>query len=182
MPLVQQAKEEDIAPYGVQPNDNTMTFHERLMHLFQPQEFVTVKNVDDETFIWQFMPPESENIEYTPDPMKITHRGDPEVWMIEPGQTETIVGANAYLMIEGLYKKLVAKKRFTTAGIKNPEDPHQPINFSFSDGEQQDRIIRQIYKGKAQPIFAPVEDKVETPKVEAHAITGQQTGNTPKKD
>lgn len=151
MPLIQKSNKE-ITPYGVTPNDNTMSFQERCMKLFAAHEYVTVQNVDSEAYIWQYMPAHEEEFEYTSDPMKITRRGDPEMWMLDAGQSETIVGANAYIMMEGLFKKLAAKKKLADT----PEIEGQARNFSFSDGEQQQKWIEKIYVGKAvTPFVAP---------------------------
>lgn len=152
MPLVPQAAQKKAELYGVKQNDNTKTFQERLMERFQPTEFVTVMNVDTEVFTWQYMPASSEEFSFTEDPMKITHRGQPELWEIQPGERETIVGANAYVMMDGLYKKMVAKKRLS----ESPETPGQAINFNYSDSGQQEKWIDKILIGKATPTFAPV--------------------------
>lgn len=149
MPQVTRAKQQDTVAYGTVPNQNVMLFQERLMLLFKPHEYVTVMNVDDETFRWQYMPATSEEFEYTADPMKITRRGLPEIWEIAPGAQETIVGASAYIMIDGLYKKLTAKRKLA----ESPEITGQAINFSFADGGQQQKWINKIFIGKATPTF-----------------------------
>jgi hypothetical protein len=137
---------------------------ERLMKRFAPQDYVRVTNIDDEPFRWQYLPAHEEEFEYTPDPMKITRRGQPEVWEVAPGATEVIVGANAYLMIEGLYKKCIAKTVLSTA----PAKEGQARNFNYADGGQQEKYINLIYGGKATPTFdAPVASEpkgLEAPK------------------
>lgn len=136
-------------PYGVNETNNKKTLQERLMDRFAPHEFVIVKNVDDMPVMWQYLPATSEEFEYTPDPMKITRRGQPELWQIEPGAEEALVGANAYLMIDAMYKQLVAKKKLANG---NPQ-PGQALNFNFADGGQQEAFINQIFLGKTQPNF-----------------------------
>lgn len=173
MPQVTQVKE--ATPYGVSQSNNTLLFQERLMLLFKPHEYVTVMNVDDEPYIWQYMPASSEEIEITADPMKITHRGDPEVWMIEPGDKETIVGANAYIMIDGLYKKLTAKKKLAD----NPDTHGQAINFSFSDSEQQQKWINRIYLGKATPTFQSTNVEEDLGLEDAAVTAAKQTLTRP---
>ena len=141
-------------------------FQERLMKRFSPTDFVTVQNVDNEPYMWQYMPAEKEHIEMVDGIQRNTFRDAPELWVIEPGQTEVIVGGNAYVMIEGLYKKLVAKKNFDNEGLE--VDPltgnypqHQAINFSFSDGGQQEKWINRIFIGKATPTFTSVSNPLE---------------------
>lgn len=150
MPKLELTRETPQA-YGTQVNDNDKTLRERLMDLFTPRDFVTVINIDDEAFIWQYLPADSEDVEYTPDPMKITHRKDPEVWVLEPGQSETIVGESAYIMIDNLYKKLVAKKKIQATPN---QEPTQARAFNYADGGQQETWINRIFLGIATPTFA----------------------------
>jgi hypothetical protein len=176
MPKVEQSQltqeGANVAPYGVAMNDNTKTFRERLMERFNASQFVRVKNIDDETFTWQYLPAENEEVSFTPDPMKITHRKPPEVWAIDAGKEDVLVGANAYLMIEGLYKKLAAKKTLATM----PDEPGVARNFNFSDADAQERIINQIFQGIENPTFGtPVAAVSETvapePKKEATGVS-----------
>lgn len=154
MPQINTAANKDIKPYGIQPNTNQKSFQERLMDKFKAHEYVKVINVDDELFMWQYMPAEKEEYEYTPDGMhRHTRREDPEVWMLDPGESETIVGANAYLMIEALYKKLITKKAVMTMEVK----PGQARSFNFADGTAQDHWIGRIFLGKEVPTFTPVK-------------------------
>jgi hypothetical protein len=95
----------DAKTYGAQDVDSKLSFRERLMTRFQSHEYVRVKNIDNEPFRWQYLPSHNEEIEFTPDPMKITHRDDVETYILNPGKSEVIIGENAYVMIEALYKK-----------------------------------------------------------------------------
>ena len=54
-------------------------------------------------------------------------------------------------MIEGLYKKLVAKKKIADTPDQQPTVAR---NFSFSDGAQQEKWIDRILLGKEAPSFA----------------------------
>lgn len=138
--------------YGTQRVQNDLTFQERLMKRFAAHEWVNVKNVDNDPIVWQYLPAHLEEHEYTTDPMQITRRGEPEVWQLDPEDTEPIIGASAYIMIEALYKQIVAKKR--TLEIKDA--PLLGRNFNFSDATQQEFWISKIYQGKAQPFGADV--------------------------
>lgn len=155
----QQAAVTQAQPYGVAPTNNTKTLQERLMERFAAHEFVMVENIDDETLVWQYLPASSEEFEYTPDPMKITRRGQPELWSLEAGAQEALIGANAYLMIDALYKKLVAKKVLSSG----PSVPGQAKNFNYADGGQQEDFISRIVKGKVQPSFNIPATEVPAP-------------------
>lgn len=166
-------------PYGAAGSaNNTLTLQERMMKRFAPHQFVRVKNIDSETVVWQYLPTDKEEFEYTPDPMKITHRDRPEMWAIHPGESEVIVGANAYLMINTLYKNLVAKK--VVAG--SPDVPGRARNFNYADGQQMEDYLDQIFMGVETPTFGQPEpvaattDRDET--YEAKAIEAEKSKKT----
>jgi hypothetical protein len=154
---------QDNAPklYGLEKTENAIPFQERLMRLFKPQEFVTIKNVDDEPCYWQYMPAENEQENFSEDGMqKIITRSNPEMWVIQPGETEVLVGANAYRALDVMYKAYTAKS--TLRKFKDPTQPqfnekneHLPKNFNFADGGAQDRFLDIAYIGKATPSFQP---------------------------
>jgi hypothetical protein len=146
--------------YGTDKVENTIPFQERLMRLFKPQEFVTIKNIDDEPLYWQYMPADNETETMSEDGMqKQIHRNAPEMWVIAPGETEVLVGASAYRALDVLYKNVTAKK--TLSRYTDPLSPrfddknqHLPKNFNFADGGLQENFIEQAYLGKAVPTFA----------------------------
>jgi len=155
MPLVTKTSTTDVKPYGIQENTNQKLFRERLMDRFKPTEYVKVINVDDEPFMWQYMPADNEEYEFTPDGMhRHTRRAEPEVWTLEPGESETIVGGNAYLMIEDLYKKIKSKKVVATVEVK----PGMARAFNYADGTQQDYWIDKILVGKEIPTFTSANE------------------------
>ena len=134
---------------------------DKLHEMFQGTDFVRVVNVDtEEDYIWQWMPPQKEEVSFTDGtvPMKITHRGDPEIWKLGKGQSGTLVGANAYVMIDGLVKRMMAKK--TIARDPNTK-PGQARNFNFSDDVAQQEWINVIYLGLDNP-FDTEDFKVAT--------------------
>lgn len=152
---------QDKAPelYGVKPQTNSMMFQERLLKLFQPQQFVNMKNIDDETLYWQCVPETSETVTYTQGgSMKDTHRLPPEQWYLMPGDTEPIPGYAALVGFDALYKKVAAKS--TLKQYKDPSNPqyskdgsYTPRNFNFSDANVQEATINEAFKGIAVPTF-----------------------------
>lgn len=136
--------------YGTQPQDERLSFRERLMKRFSAHDWVRVINVDDEAFTWQYLPQHAEDFEFTPDPMKITRRGEVEAYRLDPGQSEVIIGENAYVMIEALYKKVVSKRVIDRT-------PGQPAtlarNFNWNDATAQEELINEIFLGKESPSF-----------------------------
>ncbi len=62
-------------------------------------------------------------------------------------------------MIEGLYKKLTAKRAIT----RSPKmQPGQARNFNFSDESHQDYWIGEIFLGKESPQFSTPAPKPDT--------------------
>lgn len=145
--------------YGTEQIQNTMPFQERLSKLFKAQEFVTIKNIDDEPVYWQYMPADNEVENFSEDGVqRQIYRESPEMWVIMPGETEVIVGASAYRALDVMYKNYTAKstlRKFAdpTAPQFNPEGKHLPKNFNFADGGAQDAFIKKAYLGKAIPAF-----------------------------
>jgi hypothetical protein len=124
----------------------------KLMKLFSATDFVKVINIDDQPFRWQYMPAQNEEITFDVSsstvPMKNVHREPPEVYEIAPQQTAIIVGASAYLMIEGLIKQCLASR----ATRERPNiGPGQARQFGFDDDIKQDEYVKQIYLGKQFP-------------------------------
>lgn len=144
---------DEAQAYGVKPADQRLMFRERLMNRFASHEWVRVINIDDEDFIWQYLPKHAEEFEFTPDPMKVTHRGEVEAYRLTPGESEVVVGENAYIMIESLYKKLIAKKVI----LRTPDQPTTMArNFNWTDPVSQEEFIDRIYLGKEAPSFKNV--------------------------
>lgn len=145
----------------IQPNDNKYTannvnvkklFRERLMDRFRPNDFVRVINPDNEAFVWSYLPTAKEDLQMSSDGMhRYAMRDDAEWYQLDPGESEVIVGENAYVMIEALFKKMVAKKLYDTQGEYKQGMPAR--NFNFSDALAQEQLIDKIYLGKEQPNF-----------------------------
>jgi hypothetical protein len=154
-------------PYGLDKVENAIPFQERLMRLFKPQEFVTIKNITDEACYWQYMPQDSETENFSEDGMqRIITREDPEMWVILPGETEVLVGASAYRALDVMYKNFAAastlrKFKDPSAPQYNEKNEHLPKNFNFADGGAQDAFIKKAYLGKATPTFGNIEQPMQ---------------------
>ena len=150
MPQIQAKDIKQHEIYGQTDVDLSITFRDRLMNRFAAHEFVQVMNIDDEPMEWQYLPEYAEQISSTDEGTKITKRDDPELWRIEPGETDVLNGACAYLMIENLYKKLVIKK---VGVVEKPQSGKEVRNFNFKDPLRAEQIIDMIYQGKVNPSF-----------------------------
>lgn len=139
-------------------------FRERLRDRYEPSEYVRVINIDNEPFYWQFFPSNGEEVTFTDNGAVrvVTGRqrfnstydakipGNEQQWMINPGETEVLIGENADLFIEGLYKKLVVKKRIQE--VPSIEKT-QARNFNWNDGLLQEQMIDKIFLGIEKPNF-----------------------------
>lgn len=154
--------------YGVDKVENTIPFQQRLFERFKPAEYVTVKNITGEAIYWQYMPQDGEEIQFSEDGyQRQIYRQEPEMWMIEAGQTEALVGASAYLALDTMYKKWAADsilKRFKDPSSPNYDErgQHLPKNFNYADAGMQEDFINQAYLGKATLAFNTSEGE-ETP-------------------
>lgn len=112
------AEQESFLPAGFMPTptladitqDDSLTFRERLVKKFQPNQFVRVVNIDNEPFEWQEVPGTSE---YVHQPDKYTYdvyRKAPSRFGLGPNEQKVLEGGSAYIMIEALFKKMVQKQ------------------------------------------------------------------------
>lgn len=167
MPILQQGEllpGQSSAPkvYGGVKQDNLILFQEKLMKLFKPFEYVTVKNILDTPIYWQYMPPENETELFSEDGyQKMIQRTEPEFWGLLPGESDNLVGGCAYRMLDILYKGWAASK--TLKRFNDPTSPqfdeegrHKPKNFNFSDGGVQDEVVELALIGKIVPTFQGV--------------------------
>lgn len=139
-------------------------FRERLRDRYAPTDYVRVINIDNEAFEWQYFPIDGEETNFTDNGTVrvISGRqsfssnfrqripGNEQVWELGPGESEVLLGANADLFIEGLYKKLVAKQRIKE--LPNMEK-HQARSFNWNDGLLQEQMINEIFLGIERPRF-----------------------------
>lgn len=144
-------------------------FRDRLRDRYQPAQYVRVINIDNEPFTWQFFPGPASGVageeEFFDDGGRTRHidgrarfdskyetklPGNEQMWMINPGESEVIIGENADLMIEGLYKRLVAKKKI---GERPDIEKTQARSFNWNDGLMQEQMIDKIFLGIEQPNF-----------------------------
>lgn len=146
-----------------------MPFKLRLRKRYKQADYVKVINIDSKPFYWQYFPPDGEE-EYFQDngATRITdgragwdekfeefHPGNEQAWMIEPGQSEILVGSNADLFIMGLYRTVKAKRVIKQIRVKEG----QARKFNFGDARSQEDIIDEIFLGIAVPEFKVVSTR-----------------------
>jgi hypothetical protein len=130
---------------------------------------VRVINIDDTPVYWQYFPIDGEETYFTDDGvMRITEGrqhfdekreellpGNDQAWMMNPGESEVLLGANADLFIQTLYKTLVAKK---TIKQKPNMKEGQARKYNWIDGKLQEEIIEKIFLGVEKPQFGALDE------------------------
>jgi hypothetical protein len=139
-------------------------FRERLRDRYSPTQWVRVINIDNEKFDWQWFPSDAEAESFSTDGlmrqvegrMRFTANfdgkipGKEELWSLDAGESEVLIGECADLMIEGLYKKLIVKKRVAE---KPDMEKTQARSFNWNDGLLQEQMIDKIFLGIERPNF-----------------------------
>ena len=153
-------------------------FRDRLRDRYKPLDNVRVVNIDNENFEWEFFPIDAELEEFTDngtvrvitgrrqfvDGYSKTLPGAEQLWELGPGDTEVLIGANADQFIEGLYKRVVAKKRISDTPITEDQAKQGRVrSFNWNDGLLQEEYIDKIFMGVVKPNFdEPNEPKPRT--------------------
>lgn len=166
MPQLQPTKDgrSPIAPV-VKENK---PFRVRLRDRYKPTDYVRVINIDNEPCVWQYFPVDGEETYFSDDGVMrmVSGRqhfdeqrdsllpGNDQAWIMNPGESEVLLGANADLFIEMLYKTLVAK----SAIEKQPEiGEGRARKYNWNDGALQERMIDRIFLGIETPQFGAVD-------------------------
>jgi hypothetical protein len=166
MPQVNPQQGQAVTSTSVRENK---PFGERLRDRYKPTDHVRVINIDDEDFHWQYFPSTGEETYFTDNgAVRVTEGrakfsqnfeskipGNEQQWMLSPGESEVIPGECADLMIDGLYKKLVAKKRL---GENPNREKTMAISFNWNDGTLAEQMIDKIFLGVEKPNFGQVNE------------------------
>lgn len=167
------------ALYGVSKPTAPVRFQEHLRTLWEPHEYVRIMNIDDETLYWQALSPQDERSDIDRGPTKITYRNAPRQYAIKPGDSMPLEGWNAYIAVEQLYKKVIAKN----ANIKGEQQydnngkPKERI-INWEDSQGWAKYMPRIFLGRETPTFngqtvvTPVAtmETQETPTVSADSV------------
>lgn len=123
------------------------TFQERLRELWEPHQYVRIMNIDSEVFYWQSLNPIDETYEIDRGPTKITYRRSPRQYSIKSGESMPLEGWNAYVAVEQLYKKVLARKMTENRGDR------KEIIFNWQDPAGWDVFLPRIFMGAETPTF-----------------------------
>jgi hypothetical protein len=104
-------------------------------------------NIDSEVFYWQSLNPIDETYEIDRGPTKITYRRSPRQYSIKSGESMPLEGWNAYVAVEQLYKKVLARKMTENRGDR------KEIIFNWQDPAGWDVYLPRIFMGAETPTF-----------------------------
>lgn len=119
-----------------QTNPETQTIRERLMEKFQMHEFVRVLNIDSEPYRFEILPPNKETTQQLDPATQRVYRAARDVYEIPAGDSSICEGWKAYVLIEGLLKKVI-QKRYNVTQLNNVA--------------LQNDLIKEIFLGVEDP-------------------------------
>jgi hypothetical protein len=127
-------------------------------------------NIDSDTFYWQSLAPQDETFDIDRGPTKITYRRDPRQYHIDAGKSMPLEGWNAYICVENLYKKVLAK-----AKLKQKTGKFE-VTFDWQDPNGWDTYLPRIFLGKEVPTFSqgdllPDSNRMDSPELSLKTAT-----------
>lgn len=145
--------------YGA-PSDSTIqTLGQRLREAYDPQDFVTVINIDTQPITYQFTAPNDiETYSDYPGHKDTIQKAPPQRITLQPGETKLCPAYEADLMIENLIKQITTKST-RTAIDEGSAVAWQSANWT--DPNVQKRLIGEIFLGK-KDIIGEYNTAVET--------------------
>lgn len=158
-------------------NMDIKTMAERCREYYNPEDFVVIMNPDIEPFTYVIQRPENVNITQ-PSAMtkELYYLKDPDLVMLNPGQTRMVPAYEADHVIKQLVDKMVFRNREKIA-----TETGQTPNESTNDPATQHKYVKQIYQGKKDFMEEFNRQTVTAKKLDTDLekeLTNGLTGNT----
>lgn len=83
---------------------------DQLRDLFEPYDYVTVKNPFDHATGWAYVDPADEKVEKPDKTTRRVQHGQPKTRILQPGEQVVIHGWEAYIAIERMFKEYAQTK------------------------------------------------------------------------
>ncbi len=131
--------------YGAPSSSDNKSLGERLRDYYQPDQFVTVQNIDNKPLSYQFMDPKNEQFtQSAPYNGETYQTAPPSIVTLQPGQTKLCPAFEADRMLETLIKQITSSK--TARLIKDGTyQPWQAANWS--DPQTQTAVLKDAFLG-----------------------------------
>lgn len=137
--------------YGAPGDNDTKTLGERLRDYYDPEDFVTVQNIDIRPVTYQFIgPTDIETFSDYPGHKDTVMKKPPVRRTINPGETRLCPAYEADMLIEVLIKQM------TNSKTHQEIEDGTAVNWqssNWTDPALQKALIKQIFLGK-QDVFA----------------------------
>lgn len=121
---------------GVQNSTENML--ERLAKEFTATDLVTIKNILPDPFGWVYTDPRETTITQPDTATKRVDFGDPKARTLEPGETKTIPGWEAYIALERMWKTYAQR------------DISQ-VGYILASVQEMDKFLAEAYQGTFDP-------------------------------
>lgn len=133
--------------YGAPTNAEVKPIRERLRDLYEPEDFVTVINVDTQPVKYQFASPaDLETYSDYPGHKNTIQKKVPQVVVLKPGETKLCPAYEADQMIEALIKQIALRR--VEDKVASGELDRQRATADWTDPYFQTSLIKQIFVGK----------------------------------
>lgn len=133
--------------YGAPSNANVKPIRERLRGLYDPEDFVTVINIDTKPVKYQFAAPQDqETYSDHPGHKNTVMKRPPQVVTLGPGETKLCPAYEADHMIETLIKQIAISR--VEEKVASGELDRQRATADWTDPYLQTSLIEQIFLGK----------------------------------
>lgn len=133
--------------YGAPTNAQVKPIRERLRELYEPEDFVTVINVDTQPVKYQFASPSDlETYSDHPGHKNTIQKRVPQVVILQPGDTKLCPAYEADQMIEATVKQIALRR--VQDRVDSGELDKQRATADWTDPYFQTSLIGQIFVGK----------------------------------
>lgn len=133
--------------YGAPSNTEVKMIRERLRDMYDPEDFVTVINIDTKPVRYQFASPSDfETYSDYPGHKNTIQKRTPQVITLQPGETKLCPAYEADMMIEATVKQIALRK--VEDKVAAGELDRQRATADWTDPYLQTSLIKQIFVGK----------------------------------
>jgi hypothetical protein len=147
--------------YGAPTDSGIQTLGQRLREYYDPEDFVTVINIDITPITYQFAhPTDTETFSDYPGHKDTVQKRVPQRVTLNPGETKLCPAYEADLMIENLIKQMATK---STAREINDGKAVAWQSTNWTDPTLQNKLIKQIFLGK-KDVVGQYNSNLDKPK------------------
>lgn len=168
--------------YGAEAGSDRIPLRQRLREMYDPEDFVTVQNVDTQPVTYQFTnPSDHETFSDYPGHKDTSLKKPPVRLTLKSGETKLCPAYEADQFFENLVKQIALRNVQTQ--VEKGEISDRVASADWTDPVFQKQILSKAFVGK-KDVLAAYNDNVDAvePSVEEELAleTPAQRGRTPK--